>query len=254
MSVSFEALLEIDFQRYLESLKEQFPGDLHSYLHRHIVLKDGKVVGGLMDLVELAIQEFGIDDAEIANTMQFEREAKERSLALILESGNPAVFFEIYQKHDAEDIFLGKIVIELFEKICPLACENFIKLCIESYRNCPIHRIVENGWLQSGDIVDGSGQHSQSSSGDPIPDESFSVEFGNKLGGIVGYVSSGPHSNGSQFFITLGACEWMNCTRVGFGRVIQGYDILNKLNHISVRNQRPNPKVYIAECGLIKEK
>lgn len=233
-------------------MKEDLPGDLYSYVHRHIVLKDGKVVGSLMDLVEVAIQEFGIDDAEIANTMQFEREAKERSLSLILGTGNPSVFFEIFQKGENEDLSLGRIVIELFHKICPLACENFINLCNDSYHNCPIHRVVQNGWLQSGDITDGSGQHSRSALGDPIPDESFSIEFGNKLGGIVGYSSSGPHSNGSQFFITLGPCEWMNCTRVGFGRVIQGYDVLKRLNQISVKNQRPHPTVYIADSGMIK--
>lgn len=250
MSVTFEAMLEIDFQMALESFKRESSGDLFSYVHRHIVLKDGKVVGGLMDLAEVAIQEFGIEDAEIANTMQFVREAKERSLLLIQETGNPCVFLEIFQVQEREDVSLGRIVIELFDKICPLASENFVQLCKGLYQDCPIHRIVENGWLQSGDIVDGSGNNSRSASGDPIPDESFSVEFDNKLGGVVGYSSSGPHSNGSQFFITLGPCEWMNCTRVGFGRVIQGYDVLKKLNHISLKNQRPHPKVYIGSCGL----
>jgi cyclophilin family peptidyl-prolyl cis-trans isomerase len=245
-------LLEIDFQLSLESFKGNSSGDLYNYVHRHIVLKNGIVVGSLMDLVEVAIQEFGIEDAEIANTMQFEREAKERSLALIKETGNSSVFLDVLQVQDQEDILLGKIVIELFENICPLACENFMQLCNESYHNCPIHRIVENGWLQSGDIVDGTGANSRSASGDPIPDESFSVEFANKLGGIVGYSSSGPHSNGSQFFITLGSCEWMNCTRVGFGRVIQGYDVLKKLNNAPLKNQRPYPKIYIGDCGVVK--
>jgi cyclophilin family peptidyl-prolyl cis-trans isomerase len=254
VNVTFDAMLEIDFQLALESFKTQFSGDLFGYHHRHIVLKDGKIVGGLMELVEVAIQEFRIDDAEVANTMQFQREAKERSLALMQESGQPAVYFELFQKNagEGEDQSFGRIVIQLFDNICPLACENFIQLCKESYRNCPIHRVVPNGWLQTGDVVDGTGANSRSASGNPIPDESFSVEFDSKLGGIVGYSSSGPHSNGSQFFITLGPCEWMNCTKVGFGRVIQGYDVLKLVNEAPARNQRPNPKIYIGDCGVVK--
>lgn len=237
----------------LESYKTQFPADLYNYSHSHLVLRDGKVIGGLMDFVEVTIQEYRIEDAEIANTMQFQREAKERSITLIQETGNPSVYMDIFQVSGGnEDNHLGRIVIELFDKICPLACENFIQLCKESYRNCPIHRIVSNSWLQSGDIIDGTGNNSRSASGDPIPDESFAIEFGNKFGGIVGYSSSAPHSNGSQFFITLGPCEWMNCTKEGFGRVIQGYDVLKVLNNISVKNQRPSPRVYIGDCGIVK--
>jgi cyclophilin family peptidyl-prolyl cis-trans isomerase len=50
--------------------------------------------------------------------------------------------------------------------VCPIACSNFIKLCTGEmgklgdtklhYLNCPIHRLVPGGWLQCGDIVDGT--------------------------------------------------------------------------------------------------
>ena len=99
-----------------------------------------------------------------------------------------------------------------FEDLCPKACENFVKLCcgdIKSrhYISSPIHRLVPGGWLQCGDVVDGSGANSKAAmgEGDFIEDECFSVKFGDcEFGGIVGYVTSGPHSNGSQFFVTLG--------------------------------------------------
>lgn len=218
-----------------------------------------------MELVDVAIRDYGIEDAEIANTMQFQREAKERSLDAIKATGHPTVYMEFFktsQKEGEEDESFGKVVIELLDNICPEACDNFIKLCTGTcgsdgdvrlwYKDCPLHRLVANGWVQTGDIVDGSGSNSRSATGEFIRDESFSVEFNSNIGGIVGYSSSGPHGNGSQFFITLGTCEWMNCTKVGFGRVIEGYTTLFKLNKTSCRNQRPDPRIYIGDCGLVK--
>lgn len=116
--------------------------------------------------------------------------------------------------------------------------------------NCPIHRLVQDGWLQCGDIVDGSGANSVSAMGTKyIEDESYSVKFDDEFGGIIGYVSSSPHSNGSQFFITLGPCNWMNNKFVGFGRVLQGYDALKRINKAICKNQRPTPSIVIGGCG-----
>ena len=265
MTVSFEGMLELEFQSKLEKLKLERPGDLHDYSYCHICLRDDKIIGSLMDLVEIAITEFGIEDAEIANTMQFAKEAEAKTSELLKQNGRPAVFLELYEtskKANREDELFGKLVIELFDNICPKACSNFVRFCTGeaenvdgtrlSYKDCPVHRLVPNGWVQSGDVVDGSGSNSKSAFGDLFEDESFSVEFGENRGGIVGYANTGPHSNGSQFFITLGPCEWMNCKKVGFGRLVQGYDILKKLNTVSCKNQRPLPCIYIGACGVMK--
>lgn len=264
VTLSFVGVLELEFQTKLDELKKQQPGDLFDYSFCHICMRDGKVVGSLMDLVDIAIKEYGIEDAEIANTMLFGKEAIVKTSEALQLSGRPAAFLELFEAstNAREDEVYGKLVIELFDDICPKACENFMKLCTGetgladgvnlNYQNCPFHRLVTDGWIQSGDIVDGSGKNSKSVFGDFFEDESFSVEFGASRGGIVGYSNSGPHSNGSQFFITLGPCEWMNCTKVGFGRLVQGYDVLKKLNSAPSKNQRPSPKVYIGSCGLMK--
>lgn len=260
----FEGVLELQFESILDELKKEKPGDLFRYSFCHICIRDGEVVGSLMDVVEIAITEFGIEDAEIANTMQFGKEAIAKTSEALRQNGRPAVFLELFKSsnNDREDEEYGKLVIELFDDICPKACENFMKLCTGeagntdgvtfNYRDCPLHRLVPDGWVQSGDIVDGSGSNSKSIFGEYFEDESFSIEFGERRGGIVGYSSPGPHNNGSQFFITLGPCEWMNCTKVGFGRLVQGYDILRKLNNAACKNQRPSPTIYIGSCGVMR--
>lgn len=63
------------------------------------------------------------------------------------------------------------------------------------------------------------------------------------------------HSNGSQFYITLSdACEWMSNRFVAFGRVVEGFDTLAKLEHIDTINQRPVKGVTIVDCGTIQVK
>ena len=83
-----------------------------------------------------------------------------------------------------------------------------------------------------------------------IQDESFSLDFGLAVSGVVGYANSGPHSNGSQFFITLGPCEWMNQKFVGFGRVIQGFSALRLLSSVKTSNQVPDKNIFISACGI----
>ena len=124
------------------------------------------------------------------------------------------------------------------------------------YVNSPVHRVVRNGWFQCGDIVDGSGANSiaaMDKSG-AVADESFSVDFGFPPGGIVGFANSGPHSNGSQFFVTSGPCPWMNHNFVGFGRVVQGFSTLRTINAAPTSNERPTLNIVVGSCGLAPEK
>lgn len=148
-----------------------------------------------------------------------------------------------------------------YSDLCPLAAENFMKLCkgtkltddgpAHHYLGCPIHRIVPGGWLQCGDFIDGSGANSKAAHEDGvIRDESFSVDFGCPEGGILGYSASGPHANGSQFFITFGPCEWMQNSFVGFGRVVQGLAALRAIERIPTSNQKPQKRVIVSNCGV----
>jgi hypothetical protein len=48
----------------------------------------------------------------------------------------------------------------------------------------------------------------------------------------------------------LGACSWMNHKFVGVGRILQGFEVLKRLNDIQTSNQVPTRLVKITECGL----
>jgi cyclophilin family peptidyl-prolyl cis-trans isomerase len=155
----------------------------------------------------------------------------------------------------------GKIVIELFTDVVPLAAQNFLMLSTGQlgatemaklhYQGSPVHRVVQGGWLQGGDIVLGTGAGSWAAIGKQgkVQDESFVCDFSNPLGGMVGFSTSQAHSIGSQFFITLGACEWMNGEYVGVGRVIQGFETLRRVNGCSTTNQKPDPSIIVVKSG-----
>ncbi|KJH46895.1 triose-phosphate isomerase [Dictyocaulus viviparus] len=97
----------------------------------------------------------------------------------------------------------GDIEIELWTKECPLACRNFIQLCMEKYYNGTVfHRMVKDYIIQGGDPT-GTGQGGQSIYGKPFKDE-FHQRLRFNRRGLVGMANAGKDDNGSQFFFTIG--------------------------------------------------
>ncbi|OMO66985.1 hypothetical protein CCACVL1_20885 [Corchorus capsularis] len=122
----------------------------------------------------------------------------------------------------------GPIDIELWPKEAPKAVRNFVQLCLEGYYdNTIFHRIIKGFLVQGGDPT-GSG-----TGGESIYGSVFSDEFHTRLRfnhrGIVACANAGsPHSNGSQFFISLDKCEWLDRKNTIFGKVT-GDSIYNLL-------------------------
>eukprot|EP00511_Aplanochytrium_stocchinoi_P012398 CAMPEP_0204876076 /NCGR_PEP_ID=MMETSP1348-20121228/47433_1 /ASSEMBLY_ACC=CAM_ASM_000700 /TAXON_ID=215587 /ORGANISM="Aplanochytrium stocchinoi, Strain GSBS06" /LENGTH=488 /DNA_ID=CAMNT_0052032789 /DNA_START=314 /DNA_END=1780 /DNA_ORIENTATION=+ len=138
---------------------------------------------------------------------------------------------------------LGDLDIELWPKESPLACRNFVQLCMESYYDtCVFHRVIAKFMAQTGDPT-GTGKGGESIYGGKFKDEFHSrIVFNHP--GQVAMASDGntPDSNGSQFFITLGSCEWLNRKHTIFGK-ITGNTIYNalKLNEIDTNEDDDRP-------------
>lgn len=103
---------------------------------------------------------------------------------------------------------LGDIDIELWSKECPLACRNFVQLCVDgAYDDTPFTRIVKDFMVQGGDVSakgkdDGTG--GASAFGKPFRDEIHSrLQFRRRALVACANESGKPNSNGSQFFITM---------------------------------------------------
>lgn len=122
----------------------------------------------------------------------------------------------------------GVIEIKLMPDVAPKACENFIKLAGSGYYNGLIfHRVIKGFMIQGGDPT-GTGRGGQSIWKKPFTDEvNASVAFDSP--GIIAMANAGPNTNGSQFFITCTPVPHLNMRHTIFGKVISGYDVVQKI-------------------------
>jgi cyclophilin family peptidyl-prolyl cis-trans isomerase len=74
---------------------------------------------------------------------------------------------------------------------------------------------------------------------------------------LLASVNTGPHSNGSQFFITTVAASGLDGIFVVFGRVISGKDVIKTAEDVKVGEPsypyRPIQDVTITDCGEVVE-
>lgn len=147
----------------------------------------------------------------------------------------------------------GDIDIELWPKEAPKAVRNFVQLCLEGYYDgCVFHRVLKDFLAQTGDPK-GTGTSSETIYGSPFKDEFHSrLRFSHR--GIVACANANEeHSNGSQFFITLGPTESLQKKNTIFGR-IGGETIYNvmEFNNLEVDSQdRPEHPPIIQEVEVL---
>jgi cyclophilin family peptidyl-prolyl cis-trans isomerase/protein-disulfide isomerase len=119
----------------------------------------------------------------------------------------------------------GNIVIQLFAERTPLTVNNFVFLAREGwYDGVTFHRVIPGFAAQTGD-PSGTGY------GGPgyfVPDE-IVPDLQYNAAGWVGMSNSGPNTNGSQFFITLGPTPELDGKYTLFGQVVSGLDVVRAL-------------------------
>jgi cyclophilin family peptidyl-prolyl cis-trans isomerase/HEAT repeat protein len=117
----------------------------------------------------------------------------------------------------------GTIRLELFGADAPITVANFLSLARSGYyRNTRFHRVVPNFVAQDGDPRDdGNG-----GPGFAIRDEMNRHRYER---GAVGMALSGPDTGGSQYFLTHSPQPHLDGHYTVFGRVTQGFDVLDRI-------------------------
>ncbi|KAH6556618.1 hypothetical protein KP509_1Z167100 [Ceratopteris richardii] len=69
--------------------------------------------------------------------------------------------------------------------------------------------------------------------------------------GLVSLVGSGPSKNGYEFFITVDSIPELNGVHVVFGEVIQGMDVVYRINNATIHEMEPIDPVIITKSGLL---
>ena len=123
------------------------------------------------------------------------------------------------------DTSKGKIVVDLFPKDAPKTVNNFVFLAREKfYDGTKFHRVIENFMIQGGD-PEGTGRGGP---GYRFEDELKNNPRKHKVGSLS-MANAGPNTNGSQFFITHIATDWLDGKHTVFGQVREGQDVVNKV-------------------------
>lgn len=157
---------------------------------------------------------------------------------------------------------LGVIVIDLYTKECPRTCLSFIKLCkIKYYNNCLFYDVQKDYLAQSGDPENtGRGGNSIYGILKGEKDRYFEDEIHpglrhNKLG-IVSTANLGPNLNTSTFFIQLTDknLPYLNEKHTVFGKVEEGFDVLEKINKAYVdKDGRPYQNIRIKHTVILED-
>jgi peptidyl-prolyl cis-trans isomerase B (cyclophilin B) len=117
----------------------------------------------------------------------------------------------------------GEIVCELFVKDAPKTVNNFVFLARENfYDGTVFHRVIPDFMIQGGDPT-GTGRGGP---GYRFEDECKGNPNKHQVG-TLSMANAGPGTNGSQFFITHVATNWLDGKHTVFGKVLKGQDVVN---------------------------
>lgn len=139
----------------------------------------------------------------------------------------------------------GSLVVQLYPNLAPKHVENFLKLAREGfYAGTKFHAVRKGSWVQGGDPNTKDADVSKWGLG--------STEAGvdredNALHHFSGYLSmwkkpGDAQSSGCQFLITTGASHALDGQNVVFGKVVEGMDILTKIESAKLVESTERPE------------
>jgi peptidyl-prolyl cis-trans isomerase A (cyclophilin A) len=158
----------------------------------------------------------------------------------------------------------GTITVRLFPEVAPITVTNFIELAegkrewthpltgvkskTKLYDGTIFHRVIKDFMVQGGDPA-GTGTGGP---GYRFQDETKGSPHRFDKPGKLAMANAGPGTNGSQFFITTVATEWLTGKHTIFGEVVEGQDIVVKITNVPRSSQDKPHKPVVLETVTIE--
>lgn len=149
----------------------------------------------------------------------------------------------------------GTISAELYPEKAPNTVNNFINLAEKGfYKDLIIHRVVPDFVIQGGDPKgDGTGSPGYSIKGEFASNNYKENDISHTKGTLSMARSTDKDSAGSQFFITLEDATYLDGEYAGFGKVIGGMDVAEKIEKAPVNElDKPSKDIIIESITIDK--
>lgn len=142
----------------------------------------------------------------------------------------------------------GTVIAELYPEQAPNTVNNFIELSEKGfYNNLTFHRVIDNFVIQGGDPSgDGTGGPGYSIKGE-FASNGFNDNTISHTDGVLSMARSMDNdSAGSQFFIVTGDAKYLDGQYAGFGKVVEGMDIVEQIEKLETdTSDKPTKDVVI---------
>jgi cyclophilin family peptidyl-prolyl cis-trans isomerase len=156
----------------------------------------------------------------------------------------------------------GDILVEMETDLAPMTAANFVMLAEGThpeitdsafmgkpfYDGLIFHRVIPNFMIQGGD---------PNGNGSGGPGYRFPNEVSDSLShqkGVISMANSGPHTNGSQFFITVDNRPQLDGSYSVFGKVLEGQSVADSISLVerNMQTNKPNEDVVMNTVEIIR--
>jgi peptidyl-prolyl cis-trans isomerase A (cyclophilin A) len=157
----------------------------------------------------------------------------------------------------------GSFTVRLMPEHAPVTVQNFVDLATGGkewtdprdgqtktdalYPGTIFHRVIDGFMIQGGDPTGtGTGGPGYAFDDECPPD---GPAFDRP--GLLAMANAGPGTNGCQFFVTVGATDWLTGRHTIFGEVTEGYDVVERISKTPTGAQdRPSDDIVIERIDV----